>query len=150
MKQFSVFLISFFLLVGCSSEQKEVASEQTETTTYVANADVQLNIEGMTCQQMCAGGIQTRLKAMDGVIASKVDFDSKTATISYDNSVVNTGDFEAMIEKLHDGQYTVTPISEEVKMETESESETTDLNQVVTGSFELPNIFEFFTNLIRS
>ena len=93
-------IVGMVLLVACKSEQKEPEvisveyKEEVKKTEIADNATIEnakFNIEGMTCAVGCAAKIEKSLANMDGVTAAKVDFESKTATVSYDAGKVNTG-----------------------------------------------------------
>jgi len=63
-------------------EKTNVAAENLATSTF--------KIDGMTCQIGCAAKIEKSLSKMEGVQSAKVDFDTKTATVSYDVDKVTT------------------------------------------------------------
>ena len=64
----------------------------------------------MTCPMGCAATIEQKLSKMDGVEKAKVDFDSKTATISFDPSKQTTENFVETVEKIADGAYKVSDV----------------------------------------
>jgi copper chaperone CopZ len=75
------------VMVSCKNETAKedatVATEQTpEQPAQLATAS--FTIEGMHCEVGCAGVIQKKLAKLDGVQNAKVDFEGKTATITYD------------------------------------------------------------------
>ncbi|MBD3609419.1 MAG: mercury resistance system periplasmic binding protein MerP [Gammaproteobacteria bacterium] len=53
-----------------------------------ANKTVTLDVPGMTCQ-FCPITIRKALKKVDGVIEAKADYDSKTATVTYNPDKTN-------------------------------------------------------------
>lgn len=53
------------------------ASQAAETKTVV------LDVPGMTCK-FCPITIKKALKKVDGVVEAKADYDSKTATVTFD------------------------------------------------------------------
>ena len=90
-------------LVTDSAQVKETAATtKTETTTF--------KIDGMTCPMGCAKTIEQKLSDMDGVEDAKVDFDSKTATISFDPAVQTPETFVQTVEKIADGAYKVSDV----------------------------------------
>lgn len=90
-------------LVTDSAQVKETAANaKTETTTF--------KISGMTCPMGCAATIQQKLSDMDGVEEAKVDFDSKTATISFDPARQTPETFVQTVEKIADGAYKVSDV----------------------------------------
>ena len=65
-----------------TTEKAEILAENLKTTTF--------NIEGMSCQVNCASKIEKSLNNMDGIGTAKVDFETKTATVSYDSGKVTS------------------------------------------------------------
>ena len=84
-----------------STQVKETAAN-LETTSFM--------IDGMTCPQGCAKVIENKLAGMDGVENAKVDFDSKTATISFDASKQSPEKFVETVEHIADGAYKVSGV----------------------------------------
>ena len=60
---------------------KTIAAENLETESFA--------IEGMTCQMGCANTIENKLANLDGVQEAKVDFENKTAIVSFDKTKQN-------------------------------------------------------------
>lgn len=93
-----VLLSSVFVLFSCKKEvstPEEVTVEYKEDTKkpIAENATIakaKFNIEGMTCAIGCAAKIEKSLGKMDGVQSAKVDFETKTAEVSYDVDQVTT------------------------------------------------------------
>lgn len=75
-----------------ANESKEVVP--TETTTDTISKTITADnletesfaIEGMTCQMGCANTIENKLANLDGVQEAKVDFENKTAIVSFDKT----------------------------------------------------------------
>ncbi|MGV3461417.1 MAG: heavy-metal-associated domain-containing protein [Flavobacterium sp.] len=80
---------------------KETAAN-LETTTF--------KIDGMTCPMGCAATIEKKLAKMDGVGEAKVDYDKKTATVSYDPAKQTPEKFVETVEGLADGAYKVSDV----------------------------------------
>jgi len=114
-----VLLVSGLFLVGC----KETSNKQEENTlpkdsiTNHESAAVQtttgnlekasFKIEGMSCAVGCASVIQNKLAKLDGVKSATVDFDSKTATVEFDNAKQTTTTIQETVEKIAKGAYKV-------------------------------------------
>ena len=86
-KMIAAIAFTSIAMVSCKNETPKeevtVATEQTpEQTAQLATAS--FTIEGMHCEVGCAGVIQKKLAKLDGVQEAKVDFEGKTATITYD------------------------------------------------------------------
>ena len=90
----SAFLLA---LIGCTNN--------TAKTTEEAPA-----IEGMTCAHGCAATIEKNLNKTEGVSKAVVDFDSKTATISFDAHKLSKESLISVIEGSNGGDsYKVIP-----------------------------------------
>jgi mercuric ion binding protein len=145
-----IYIVAFTgILFACSFDSKEVT--EVIKTEVLANTETKFGLEGMTCAHGCAARIEEKLNKMDGVASAKVDFETKEAWVSFDNNITNNVNFKEMIEALNDNQYKVvkepsnTSVNEEYS---ESISETTEIGNVLNLDFELPNILDFFTNII--
>lgn len=145
-----VYLVAFTgVLFACSTESKEVTEEVKKEV--VANAEINFGLEGMTCAHGCAARIENKLNKMEGVADAKVDFEAKTAWVSFDNNVTSEAKFTEMIEALNDNQYKVVKEASTTKVneeESESSTESSEISKVLSLDFELPNILDFFTNII--
>ncbi|GAB6142543.1 hypothetical protein JCM14076_32730 [Methylosoma difficile] len=77
---------SSLLILSLSSSVLWIPAAQAETTVAQSNRQqtVTLNIENMTCA-MCTVTIKKALQKVEGVQEVTVDYDSKTATITFDN-----------------------------------------------------------------
>lgn len=145
-----IYILAFTsVLFACSSSREEV-TEDTKSEV-LANTETKFAIEGMVCAHACAGPLEEKLNKMEGVASAKVDFDAKEAWVSFDNNITNEAKFKEMIEGLNDNQYKVikepsnTSVNED---DSESNTETTEIGNVLNLDFELPNILDFFTNII--
>lgn len=103
-KSLLIFALSTLFLTSC--KDKAVAStetsteETTETKTLAAVGKIEtasFNIDGMSCEIMCASKIQKELAATEGVQKATVDFEKKSATIEYDAAVISP---EKLVEKV--------------------------------------------------
>ncbi len=101
MKTLKMMAIAFALIatVSCKKEAKDAETVVVDTVEKVAEkgsvaadklATSTFKIEGMTCAIGCAAKIEKSLSKMEGVQSAKVDFETKTATVSYDASKVTT------------------------------------------------------------
>ncbi|WP_338377789.1 heavy metal-associated domain-containing protein [uncultured Flavobacterium sp.] len=107
----SLFIASIsLLLVSCkdenSSSSEEIqAIEQDTTNTVVVNPQMaSFEIEGMTCEIGCASLIESKLNKLDGVTEAKVDFESKTATVTYDADKLNQEKLTKTVEGVAGGE----------------------------------------------
>lgn len=161
-------LAAFGLLMACGSsnesESADVPTNVTETAvapgsemTYVAD----IGIEGMTCSVGCAGMIESKLAAMDGVKDCSVDFENKVAHVSYDNAVVNEKAMVGTITTLANGQYAVTNIDIQKPVESEegasgasgsddaTETAEESAHNVMERGIKVPNIFDLLGRIYQ-
>jgi len=81
-------IFSLLMLIAAMSAPVHSAAMAAETKT------VTLDVPGMTCK-FCPLTIRKALKKVPGVTQAKADFDSKTATVTYDPDKTNV---EALTE----------------------------------------------------
>lgn len=135
LKGISLLFIAAAFMVSCkqtSNEQKETVT--TETTEKVVSAEVAgtmqkatFQVEGMSCAVGCAKVIEGKLAKMDGVKAAKVDFDTKTATVDFDDAKQNPEAIKKMVEEIAKGAYKVQNITvaKEIAMLDQDDKSTT-------------------------
>lgn len=99
--------ISFLTLLSfqCKNAPEEVEIVHVDTTEtkqiMPENEDYALaefTIEGMTCAMGCAKTIETNLSKTEGVAHAAVDFDSKTARVKFDPTVLDLDDIESAVK----------------------------------------------------
>ncbi len=144
-------ILAFGLLLtnSCGNSEKN-DSASTEITT---NSNCKLAIEGMMCEKGCKSTIESRVSEKEGVTECKVDYEAKTASIDYDNSVTSCDDIIETINTMVDGQYkatliekkNVTPDAANDDME---QSGADDEMSVSNYDLDLPSLTDAFTNLI--
>jgi mercuric ion binding protein len=88
--------------VVTDSTQKKETAANLETATF--------KIDGMTCPMGCAATIESKLSKLEGVDKAKVDFDTKTATVSFDPAKQTAENFVKTVEKIADGAYKVSDV----------------------------------------
>jgi len=105
--------LASLLFVGCKEKSKETVSATSMETgapkekKEIAAANIQkasFTIEGMTCAIGCAKTIQEELNGLDGVEIAKVDFEKKSATISYDKSILTPEIITKVVQATGDGK----------------------------------------------
>ncbi|TDX13999.1 heavy-metal-associated domain-containing protein [Flavobacterium sp. S87F.05.LMB.W.Kidney.N] len=77
-------------------EHKPIAPENLQTASFT--------IEGMTCAVGCAKTIEEELANLDGVDKASVDFDKKTATVSFDKTIQNPESLTKVVQDTGDGK----------------------------------------------
>lgn len=100
-------------LLSCKNETNE-ANEMTtnEATAEATNSPIaaenlkteSFTIEGMTCELGCAKAIEGKLAGLNGVQEATVDFENKTATISFDETKQNKISLKKTIEAVAGGE----------------------------------------------
>lgn len=162
--------ISFGLLlvmVACGVEEttiiekdNDVSKNETEKKDVVANAEVEMNIEGMTCMINCVTAVKKALKNTEGVGDVTVDFDPDRAidkaTIKYDDKLVTEDKIKQVIEELNNGIYKVvdapadsSSISEESKNDKSVISKVSDgVNSVSFKTYEIPSLFQVLNSFL--
>lgn len=76
--------------------KKEIAAENLQTASF--------SIEGMTCEIGCAKTIEKELNGLDGVQKATIDFEKKSATISFDKTILKTENISKVVEATGDGK----------------------------------------------
>ena len=141
MRNIIVYILSAFIIFSCSNDKIN--------NDFAANAHSEISIEGMTCEINCARKIKAELMGMEGVEKVKVNLERKLASIDFDKNAVTNTQFIDRIESINNNQYKAELISETSIEVKNSEQKSTDISPNVSEkNFELPNIIEFFTNLI--
>ena len=77
-------------------EQKVIAPENVQTASFT--------IEGMTCAVGCAKTIEQELSDLEGVEKAAVDFDKKTATVTFDKTIQNPENLTKVVQETGDGK----------------------------------------------
>ncbi|MEZ0128499.1 heavy-metal-associated domain-containing protein [Flavobacterium sp. LBUM151] len=79
-----------------TKEQKAIAPENVQTASFT--------IEGMTCAVGCAKTIEKELSNLEGVEKASVDFDKKTATVTFDKTIQNPESLTKVVQETGDGK----------------------------------------------
>ena len=144
MKKIIFFIFSIIFLTGCSAT--------SEKNDVEANASASMKIRGMTCAEMCAKRIEDKINRMVGVKSCEVDFEKEIATFKFDTKKVDLDNLVSTIEDMSDNQYKVSEIKTKSIKNINSEMNSEGGNktgQIMTSpSFELPNIADYFRNII--
>ncbi|RZJ54890.1 MAG: heavy-metal-associated domain-containing protein [Flavobacterium sp.] len=77
-------------------EHKPIAAENVQTASFT--------IEGMTCAVGCAKTIEEELSNLEGVEKAAVDFDKKTAIVTFDKTVQNPESLTKVVQETGDGK----------------------------------------------
>ncbi|MBS7252781.1 heavy-metal-associated domain-containing protein [Flavobacterium branchiicola] len=112
-KTIAALAIAGLVLVSCKKEEdKNLANIKSETAAPkehkpIAAENVQtasFEIEGMTCAMGCAKTIEKELTDLDGVEKATVDFEKKTATVTFDKTVQNPESLTKTVQGTGDGK----------------------------------------------
>jgi len=96
-------------LGSCQSETPATdgAISTAKRAVAVANAHTEFAVDGMVCAEGCAGTIQKTLSETAGIAHCAVDFGSGKVTVDYDSTAISTDRMIAVVESMHEGQYSV-------------------------------------------
>ena len=127
MKNSIYLLVTVLGLFSCNNAQESEATatpmaEETVKVAVVADSEVDLEIEGMTCEMGCKGAIEKALSKAPGIEVASVDFPTETAVVKYDSKVTSEEEIIEVIQTVANGAYTA-KIAEVGSVE---EKETTD------------------------
>jgi copper chaperone CopZ len=108
-KSTSAILLASLLFVGCKEKSTEITAKTDSATVKkeIAAANLQtasFNITGMTCAIGCAKTIQEELNGLDGVQTAAVDFEKKSATVSFDKTILTPEQLTKVVEATADGK----------------------------------------------
>mgnify|MGYP002011474430 FL=1 len=98
-------LVVVFSLASCT---ETTAQPKEGTQEVVANTEMTMNIEGMTCAMGCARAIEVELNNIEGVDGAKVDFESTKATLSYNGSLTSESSIVDFVNNYRNGTFKAT------------------------------------------
>ena len=113
LKSILTITLASLLFVGCKEKTADANSDATtenespKVKKEIASANLQtanFSIEGMTCEIGCAKTIEKELNGLDGVQKATIDFEKKSATISFDKTVLKTENISKVVEATGDGK----------------------------------------------
>lgn len=100
------FLIALTLIVSFTSCKTDAKAEVENKVASVEKGiqNIEVEIEGMTCQIGCAKLIESKVHKLEGVTASKVDFENKVGKISFDNTKISKDEIVKTITGIAGGE----------------------------------------------
>lgn len=105
-------LVSLFA-VSCKDAAKGGKDASVESVKKADLKNIEVGIEGMTCQIGCAKTIESKLSKMEGITSVSISFEDKIGKISYDANTVSEQKITEKITSIAGGEtYTVTTIKE--------------------------------------
>jgi Cu+-exporting ATPase len=113
----SVLFIVFLLFSSCGkSDGKKSNVSSTDRKEIVENIkNIEVDIEGMTCEIGCARLIQSKLYKTKGVKFADVNFEKKSGNITFDANELSTEDIKNEIQKIAGGDLYKVTHSKEVE-----------------------------------
>nr|WP_315219762.1 heavy metal-associated domain-containing protein [uncultured Flavobacterium sp.] len=105
--------IATLVLVSCKKNTTENLTEANAETNApkvkqpIAAENVQtasFTVDGMTCPEGCAKTIEQKLSDLNGVEKAAVDFEKKTATVTFDKTVQNPESLTKVVQETGDGK----------------------------------------------
>ena len=100
---FFIIILTVFV-VSCSENNKKTAKQDIPEKELSENIkNIELQIEGMTCEIGCARLIQSKLYKTDGIKFAKVSFEENLGKISYDANIVSISDLKEVINNTGGG-----------------------------------------------
>lgn len=115
-KSIAAIALASLLFVSCKKNTPETATAETEIVAPKVKKEIAAEnlqtasfaIEGMTCAMGCAKTIQEELTALDGVQTATVDFETKSASVTFDKTIQNPESLTKVVQATGDGKtYTV-------------------------------------------
>jgi periplasmic mercuric ion binding protein len=104
MKNIFTILLVFTLFLSCKNEVEQkhpdavkVSKPKPALRKDAKFATTTFKIEGMHCKLGCAASLQKKIFKMEGVKTAVIDFNNKSATIVFDQNVMDT---ERLVEKV--------------------------------------------------
>lgn len=95
------------LLLGACKDTQSVPADAPETTSKEVAAKPEtasFSIEGMSCAMGCARTIEKKLAKLEGVNSAEVDYDSKTAKVTFDAARLSPEKIVETVEGAADGE----------------------------------------------
>lgn len=101
---------------SCNQSKSKDQSKNNKTTQQEVAANyksIEVEIEGMTCEIGCARLIQSKLSKVEGIIYTKVSFESGKGQFTFDSNKLSNDDIAEKISKIAGGDlYSVSKTTE--------------------------------------
>jgi copper chaperone CopZ len=170
---FPLAIFAALVVASCagSGEKKIISVEKKtvlkEPAKVVANRELSVEVAGMSCEHACGGAIRMALKETGAVDRCSFDFkenrETNTAFITFDKNKISADKIIRIIETINDKQFTASNAATKTiaaTVQEENASSATPVQHSETeksvkeigvshASFELPNLFELFSRMIR-
>ena len=112
-KNYLILMIILVAAFSCNTSVNNKQNINNSDTDEIAVAEriknIEVDIEGMTCEIGCARLIQSKLYKTEGVKFADISFENKSGKISFDANKVSAEDIKNEIKKIAGGDlYKVT------------------------------------------
>ncbi len=116
MKNILVIVAVLAVTLSCDTIKKErvVGNSEIQNSNLVGDfKNLEIGIEGMTCEIGCARTIQSKLSKVEGVSFAKVSFESKKGQFTYDANKISKDEIVTKITGIGGGDlYAVSNVKE--------------------------------------
>lgn len=99
------------LFASCNSSNADAKSE----SIAVASHEMDMKIEGMTCESGCKKLIEKKMAQAPGVVEFSIDFEHAIATVVFDGSIADAASLEGAVAEINNGAYSASAITETLK-----------------------------------
>jgi len=103
------------MVVACTSKKEQNEDLPIDKTEQLAEnlKNVEVQIEGMTCEIGCARLIQSKLSKTEGITFVQVSFEEKIGNLTFDETKISSEKIKESIQKIAGGEtYKVIGIKE--------------------------------------
>lgn len=101
---FSLAILGLFLVSCINTNEDKTKEKQEEVKTLSAKlTNVEVKIEGMTCEIGCARLIQSKLHKTEGVKFVNVNFEEEKGEITFDANQISDSELKKIIEDIAGG-----------------------------------------------
>ncbi len=100
---FIAFLAIIFVSCENTGEGKVRDKQEIDKTQQVKLTNVEVKIEGMTCEIGCARLIQSKLYKTEGVNYASVSFEEEKGEITFDANKISDSELKTIIEEIAGG-----------------------------------------------
>ncbi len=131
MKRIITLILCSVVLLSCgeNTTKKETTPEDI-TQKEMALKNIEVDIEGMTCEIGCARLIQSKLSKVEGVTYTRVSFEAGKGQFTYDSNQISSEEVINSIEKIAGGDLYTVSASKEIS-EITMTSETTPTSEEI-------------------
>ena len=110
MKKFK-YLIALTIILSIVSCKNDVKTATKVSGVEKVIENIEVAIQGMTCEIGCAKLIESKIHKLEGVTISKVDFENKIGKITFDSTIISSEEIVKNITGIAGGElYKVTDI----------------------------------------